>query len=182
MDVFDGWSKLARDEEREPVKVGGSLDCEKRMLNGRPDMRRSDEMSQLVFKFGPLFFEPERPPPELVEDWVAADFQIEVNGRCVYREESLNVAELAVSLTWWLEHGFLECKPFEWITIDAEEVGIVWLRPESDGTWRVGSIWQSEAAQETHLDHVIEGAILDFCCSVVEALKAEDLAVPQGLT
>src|SRR5579884_4316358 len=79
-----------------------------------------------------------RPAPYDLLLGLVADFQIVVGTSVLYSEADLPIVELAVALQKWLNHDFRRRSAFEYVSIEADETGMVWIRPEGDG-WRIGS-------------------------------------------
>lgn len=119
-------------------------------------------------------------PPRLSDatDVVAnleADVRLETDGEAIYDEVSFPVAELAVTLTRWMQAPVTNRADFEFDSMSAEEPGLLWIRRASDG-WRVGSIHQE--GPEPRIFTPVE--VDEFVRTFIERLT-EEVATAFGL-
>jgi hypothetical protein len=72
---------------------------------------------------------------------VVATFEIRVDGRLLFSEVLFPIVELCVAMKRWSAAAMASSEAFEFESMDSDEVGLVWFRPEGDG-WRVGTLNQ----------------------------------------
>jgi hypothetical protein len=82
-----------------------------------------------------------------LEIGVTASLSIRVDERIVYQEVMFPIVELRVALERWTRGGS-DAPDFEFVSMESDEVGLVWVRHQSSGRWRVGSIDQDVPALE----------------------------------
>jgi hypothetical protein len=70
-----------------------------------------------------------------------ATFTICVGERELYREVMFPMVELAVALQRWLGQGLPLGEAFEFVSLESDDHGLVWIQPSAHG-WRVGSLHQ----------------------------------------
>jgi hypothetical protein len=92
---------------------------------------------------------------------VTATFEIRVDDRVLFHEVLFTVVELALALRRWLSDGMPRRRAFEFQSIEYDEDGVVWIRPEGDG-WRVGSIHQEYPEHTVWSDEDVVKALADF--------------------
>lgn len=120
-----------------------------------------------------------RPRPYDLLLGLVATFQIVVGTVILYTEMDLPIVELAVALKNWLRRDFGERKAFEYVSVEADESGIVWIRPEDDG-WRIGSIHQDFVDPTIRSDEEIASIAQTFINDVsAELLKVTGQALPE---
>lgn len=94
-----------------------------------------------------------------LEIGVVADFEIMVREQVVYHEVLFPIVELRVALDRWVKNGS-KSPDFEFVSMESDEVGLVWLRRQPSGNWRVGSVHQDRAAlEELEWNEVRQGVI-----------------------
>ncbi len=103
---------------------------------------------------------------------VIATFEIRVRGRLLYREEMFPLVELCLALKQWLAVGLLSGQPFEFVSLESDEPGLVWIRLEQEG-WRIGSIHQEYPETNIWSSDEIKAAVLEFTSRVEEWLDRE---------
>jgi hypothetical protein len=99
-----------------------------------------------------------------------ATFEIRVVDRILYREVMFPIAELARALKRWSDVAMLLREPFEFSSLESDESGLVWIRPEKSG-WRVGSVEQEFAEISVWSDAEVRAVIDDFVGSVTDWLS-----------
>jgi hypothetical protein len=100
---------------------------------------------------------------------VTATFEIRIGKRKLYGETMFPIVELAVALRRWMDGAMESGEAFEFISLESDEVGLVWIRPDQDG-WRIGSLCQ-EYAEPTIWSHTeIREAIATFVDEVADWL------------
>lgn len=94
------------------------------------------------FKYSALkYTEDDLRDVELFSWRAEADFAVEAAGTTVFAEPDFLVVELAVGLRRWLEHGFPARRPYDHVSVEFSEAGVIYLRPADDGrSWLVGSV------------------------------------------
>lgn len=110
-------------------------------------------MTRLRFRCTDVEFSlPRIRAPYDIELGVVASLTISVDDRQVYREVLFPVIELRLALARWLVSGSIE--DFEFESMESDEIGLVWLRRQPSGGWRVGSVHQDrpEVAELTLSD------------------------------
>ncbi len=115
-------------------------------------------------------------PPQLEDaiDLVSnleAEIEVEVDGRIIYHEVSFPVAELAVALTQWLSVSSDARSDFEFDSMSAEELGLVWIRREGGG-WRIGSVRQERLGYQTLTSGEVEALIHDYVLHLSSRVEA----------
>jgi hypothetical protein len=75
---------------------------------------------------------------------VVADFSILIDSKCLYSEREFCVAEFALAISRWLDRVGKSGEEFMYESMEAEEVGLVWIKPYDSG-WHVGSVHQEYA-------------------------------------
>lgn len=124
----------------------------------------------MTFTFTDLHVEPgQRPDPYDIILGAVAAFAIVVEERQLYREDDLPVVELAMALRRWLNGPFLSHEPFEYQSMESDEDGMVWIRPEQDG-WRIGSIYQEFADPTVRSNEDVATATRAFIEEVEQGL------------
>jgi hypothetical protein len=93
---------------------------------------------------------------------VSANFEIRVDGRILFSEPMFPVVELRVALKQWLEDGFKRHNDFEFESMESEEAGIVWLRYQNSGGWRIGSLQQEYLEIQTLSDVAVRDVVNDY--------------------
>jgi hypothetical protein len=78
-----------------------------------------------------------------LEIGVVATFSIRISKQVIYDEVMFPVVELRVALDRWVRGG-PDGSDFELVSMESDEAGLVWLRRQPSGSWRVGSIHQNE--------------------------------------
>lgn len=133
----------------------------------------------IAFRLGRLEVEPPgvKRPVDTVTS-VVTDFEIDVDGECLFSETSFPVIELAGALLRWKSvSGEGRCD-FEFESMDFEEPGLMWIRREGDG-WRVGSLLQEfpdlTVRSADELDRAIDGFVADL-----ERAAREELGLRLG--
>lgn len=86
---------------------------------------------------------------------VEATLGLTVAGRLIYSEPMFPIVELRQALAEWMVH---RRDDFEFISMESDETGLVWLRRQPSGFWRAGSIHQDDiATQELETTEVVQG-------------------------
>ena len=98
-------------------------------------------------------------------DSIRADYDLEIgvtatlslwaSSRLIYREVMFPIVELRIALARWMKSEEA-AEDFEFVSMESDEVGLVWFRRQLSGAWRVGSVHQDELAlQEFEWDHIV---------------------------
>lgn len=95
---------------------------------------------RLEFLNARLERDPVRGPYDLLLG-VVADVTWTVGDRVLFTEELMPVVELALALRGWLDRGLPNGDELSYDSIEADESGLIWSRPEGAG-WRVGALHQ----------------------------------------
>lgn len=74
---------------------------------------------------------------------VESTLRLEVAGRLIYSEPMFPIVELRHALASWLHNTEGD---FEFISMESDEPGLLWLRQQPSGCWRAGSIHQDDIA------------------------------------
>ncbi|MTD13461.1 hypothetical protein GIS00_05815 [Nakamurella sp. YIM 132087] len=94
---------------------------------------------------------------------VVATFRLYVAGRLIVSEPEFTIVELRTELLRWLADPSGD---FEFLTVEHDEPGLVWIRRQPSGQWRVGSIWQSEIGSEELGFEAVSEACSAFAAAV----------------
>ena len=105
---------------------------------------------------------------------VVATFRILILSQVIYEEHLFPIVELRVQLARWLGSGFPLGQDFEFVSMESDEPGLVWIRAQPSGDWRVGSAQQDEpslvllASQDVvetglHFVEEVDQWILEHC-------------------
>jgi hypothetical protein len=112
-----------------------------------------------------------RPAPYDVLLGLVAVFEIVVGAAVLYSEIDLPIVELAVALKKWLSSDLKERSAFEYASVEADESGMVWIRPEEHG-WRIGSIHQEFVDPTVRSDDEVDAIARGFIDEVAAELLA----------
>jgi hypothetical protein len=94
---------------------------------------------------------------------VEATLTLIVGGRLIYDEPMFPIVELRQALSAWMPAAKSD---FEFISMESDEPGLIWLRRQPSGLWRAGSIHQDDVAtQELDTAEVVAGCA-DFVARV----------------
>ncbi|MGH8879208.1 MAG: hypothetical protein ACRD0P_18010, partial [Stackebrandtia sp.] len=74
---------------------------------------------------------------------VEATLALLVGGRLIYDEPMFPIVELRQALSAWLPSASSD---FEFVSMESDESGLIWLRRQPSGLWRAGSIHQDDIA------------------------------------
>lgn len=74
--------------------------------------------------------------------WVEADFVVEVPEGILLSAPYWCIVELAECLATWLRNASENGPEFYYTSMDDDQEGLLWFRPNSNGNWLVGSAWQ----------------------------------------
>ena len=86
---------------------------------------------------------------------VEATLALTVGDRLIYTEPMFPIVELRQALAAWMLNT---SEDFEFVSMESDETGLIWLRRQSSGLWRVGSIHQDDiATQELDMPDVVHG-------------------------
>jgi hypothetical protein len=86
---------------------------------------------------------------------VEATLALTVADRLIYTEPMFPIVELRQALSAWLPNT---SDDFEFISMESDEPGLVWLRRQPSGLWRAGSIHQDDiATRELDTVEVVHG-------------------------
>ncbi|MHB8289712.1 MAG: DUF7878 domain-containing protein [Acidimicrobiales bacterium] len=85
---------------------------------------------------------------------IIATFEIQVGDRLLYSEVMFPIVELCVALKRWMAEAMTIREPFEFQSMESEEPGLVWIRPQ-DGGWRIGAVDQEYLEMATWSDDQI---------------------------
>lgn len=115
-------------------------------------------------------------PPRLSDEMdivanLEADIRLAVDGQTLYEEVSFPVAELAVALVRWLATPPVDRSSFEFDSMSAEELGLIWIRRAGDG-WRVGSVHQEHSEPRKLTWVAVEALIRDFVAQISDGVEA----------
>jgi hypothetical protein len=72
---------------------------------------------------------------------VVADFSILVDSKVLYCEQQFCIVEFALALSRWLHQVHQTGEDFIYVSMESEEIGLVWVKASGSG-WRVGSVHQ----------------------------------------
>lgn len=135
-------------------------------------------MTALRFDCVDLVFElPSLRGPYDVEVGVVATLTVTVQDRLVYREVQFPVVELRLALGRW------SCGPevdFEFESMASDETGLIWLRRQPSGLWRVGSVHQ-DRPEMAELERPVIIDAIDRLAEVVDAWVYLRLGVTVGM-
>lgn len=95
---------------------------------------------RLDFRAPHLERDPIRGPDDLLLG-VVADIEWTVGDRVLFTEEMVPVVELALAMRGWLDRGLPKGEEFSYDSVEADDTGLIWTRPEAGG-WRVGALFQ----------------------------------------
>lgn len=102
-----------------------------------------------------------RPAPFDLLLGLVAVFEV-VDGQSVlYREIDLPIVELAVELKKWLNDGLETHAPFDYRSVEADEIGMLWIHREGTG-WLIGSIYQESADSTVKSDDEVRSIVERF--------------------
>lgn len=101
---------------------------------------------------------------------VEATLELIVEDRVIYTEPMFPIVELRQALSAWLLNP---SEDFEFISMESDESGLIWIRRQPSGLWRVGSIHQDDIApQELDTPQVLDGCS-DFVARVDGWVRSE---------
>lgn len=101
---------------------------------------------------------------------VEATLALSVAGRLIYEEPMFPIVELRQALSAWMPAANSD---FEFISLESDEPGLIWLRRQPSGLWRAGSIDQDDIApQELDTAEVVAGCA-DFVARVDGWVRGE---------
>jgi hypothetical protein len=104
---------------------------------------------------------------------VEATLELSVGGRLIYTEPMFPIVELREALSTWMRSASVD---FEFISMESDEQGLIWIRRQPSGRWRVGSIHQDDISpHELDTTDVLEGC-RDFVARV-DAWVRQELGV-----
>jgi hypothetical protein len=107
---------------------------------------------------------------------VTAQFEISVDDRILYFEESFPIVEFRTQLLNWLRNDFVEFEDFDFQSMESEEEGLVWFHRQPSGQWRVGSAFEEFIEFRTLLDNDVSH-IVESYVAVVDSWALENLDV-----
>lgn len=127
-----------------------------------PSFPRFSNKMKIAFAFENVVID----GPALTEPWqvylrVVGDFQIEVGGVALYKEEQFCLVEFAIQSQIWSRVLAREPQDFTYTSIEDERAGLVWFRLEQGG-WKVGSVFQERDSCEVFSLGEIVGALDDY--------------------
>lgn len=94
---------------------------------------------------------------------VEATLALTVGDRLIYTEPMFPIVELRQALAAWMPTAATD---FEFISMESDEPGLIWLRRQASGRWRAGSILQDDiATREIDTAEVVDGCA-DFVARV----------------
>lgn len=82
-----------------------------------------------------------------LEIGVTANLSLRVAEKVIYQELMFPIVELRVALDRWVQQG-PDTSDFEFVSMESDETGLVWLRRQPSGSWRAGSVHQDTPAVE----------------------------------
>ncbi len=101
---------------------------------------------------------------------VEATLGLSVAGRLIYDEPMFPIVELRQALAAWIP---VADSDFEFISMESDEPGLIWLRRQPSGLWRAGSIHQDDiASHELNTAEVVAGCA-DFVARVDGWVRSE---------
>ncbi len=93
---------------------------------------------------------------------VVATFRILILGEVIYEEHLFPIVELRAQLARWLVSGFPLAEDFEFVSMESDEPGLVWIRAQPSGDWRVGSAQQDKPSPALLVREDVAEAGIDF--------------------
>lgn len=104
---------------------------------------------------------------------VVATLSLCVDELVVYGEEMFPVVELRVALQYWTEAGLMNRQAFEFTSLEAEEEGLIYFRPEDPDLWRVGSVFLGAGGRPLVADGDLRAAVRGFIAEVDSWVERE---------
>jgi hypothetical protein len=95
---------------------------------------------------------------------VEAVFALKVDDRLIYTEPMFPIVELREALAAWLPPKVDD--DFEFVSMESDERGLVWLRRQPSGRWRAGSILQDDIT----FDELTDIDVIDGCQAFISAV------------
>ena len=112
-------------------------------------------------------------PNTPLEEWwqvlinVESNFTAYVDGDVLVQDSHWCAVELAYHLKNWLKDS---SQAFSYTSMDTEDENLLWFKPVGDGTWRVGSVWQTKNFDVAFKLEQIEIACQNYVGSVEKAV------------
>jgi hypothetical protein len=97
---------------------------------------------------------------------MVAEFRLCVAEQVIYSEDGFTVFELRLAFDHWLRESDDAVVGFEFNSVESDEPGLVWFRPQPGGGYRVGSIHQDDVSFEVFSLAEIQQAVQEFIGSV----------------
>lgn len=82
-----------------------------------------------------------------LEIGVTATLSLRVAERIIYQEVLFPIVELRIALDRWYRRG-ADTSDFEFVSMESDEAGLVWLRRQPSGCWRAGAVHQDAPGLE----------------------------------
>lgn len=113
-------------------------------------------MADLAISFADATFTREDPRDRFdLALGVEATLALTVGDRLIYTEPMFPIVELRQALIAWMPTATAD---FEFMSMESDEPGLIWLRRQPSGLWRAGSILQDDiATQELDAAEVVDG-------------------------
>jgi len=99
---------------------------------------------------------------------VVADFSILIDSKVLYCEQQFCVVEFALEISRWMNQVHQTGEDFIYVSIESEEIGLVWIKSNGSG-WRIGSVHQEYEEANIFSLREIKGAAEKF----IDQLEAE---------
>lgn len=106
-----------------------------------------------------------------LEIGVTATLSLRVAEKVIYQELMFPIVELRVALDRWARQG-PDTSDFEFVSLESDEAGLVWLRRQPSGSWRAGSIHQDTPAMKEFDWRQITTAIERYMADVDQWVEA----------
>lgn len=101
-------------------------------------------------------------------------FSIRDSQGVVFDEEHFSALEFALAVVRWCPSGVAPGEDFEFISVDSEDIGLVWFRRDAEDAsrWRVGSVWfPSRVSESLSWDELYRAFV--SLCDEIEAVAPE---------